>query len=254
MKDYVEDWTVSKIGNAFNHVYRRADVTKEVPDDVKLKRLYRAIERNPRIISLVILLEREARMMKALPPADEERIRAIILRTIERFPDDSTTRQLVNSSLYSKDSKLVQKALAISLEHDPDSISGYFILADAYEKEGNLVKAEEAVMKAIPLATGDDNSVLYRLIWLNEQLDRPDKVREYARQAIKRRPKDDRPWSDLASSLERLANRAGRTPEEALSLRAARPSSTTGRWPRSGARSRTTSATSSSGWSARSRR
>ncbi|MCC6547900.1 tetratricopeptide repeat protein [Candidatus Sumerlaeota bacterium] len=219
LANYTDDWQSGKTGFVFNHVFRRNDVPKEVPDAVKLKRFFRAIDRNPLLPCIVAWMEKESHTMKTISAEDRARIRGHVLHTLKRFPDDEATRKLLASALYGRDAETIKAVLEYTKKQKPDSVATYYLLADAYEKEGNFAEAASIVEKTQSMVEADDNSSLYRLIWLYEKLEREDKVREYGRLAVKRRPDDERPWSDLASGLERLSDLPRYSKAEALAMK-----------------------------------
>lgn len=219
MKDYVEDTAISKIGNVYNHVFRRADVPREVPNRVKLDRLYRIVERNPRMPAAVAQLFREAQAMEDLSDEDQARVRGHVLRAIARWPEDPVVQQMAINSRDGGDRKLARALLDKALEENPNDYGTLWSLALVQERDGKLDEAVRTLEKAIPLAPPDDNQVYYQLMWVNEELDRLDKVREYARVVTERRPTDPRPWSDLASALDRAARKPQRTEKESLALK-----------------------------------
>ncbi len=219
LANYTDDWQSGKTGFVFNHLFRRNDVPKEVPDDVKLKRLFRAIDRNPLLPCIVAWMEKESHNMKNISAEDRAKIRSYVLHTLKRFPDDEATRRLLSSALYGRDAETIKAVLEFTKSTKPDSVGTYYLLADAYEREGDFAKAAETVEKTETMVSADDNSTLYRLIWLYEKMERADKVREYGRLAIKRRPNDERPWSDLASGLQRLSLLPKYSKDEALAMK-----------------------------------
>lgn len=201
--NYIDDAQIPKIGNVYNHIFRRKNVEQVIPDEVKLKRMFRAIERNPRMPLLVVLLLQESGRMQNVSQEDSERIVAIFNHAVDRWADDATAPQIASAARFSAEPEIAGRALEKMIQTDPTRIDAYFRLAGLYQERSNLAKAAQIMESALEYIPGDNNSVHYHLGWLYEQLGRVDDAARMARTAAERRPDESRAWSDLASYLDR---------------------------------------------------
>lgn len=216
IKDYVDDAQIPKIGNVYNHIFRREDVKKEVPDRVKLQRLFKTIERNPRMPYLVTLLYKESEKMKDINEDQRRRVNEVVLNAIDRWSGDPIITELANLARNSGNSELAEKALVMSIRENPYNISAYWGLSRLYQGEKNFDKAIEVMWKAEEVSGGDSNVILYHLTYLNELAGDFAEARRVAEMATERKPEDSRAWSDLGALLQRAADNTDRKPEDRL--------------------------------------
>lgn len=203
MKDYEVDSQFPKIGNVFNHVYRRADVAKEIPDDVKLKRLFRVIERNPRMPYLIALLYDQSLKMKRVSPEDAERIGQLVENAYVRWAGEPVVAELARLSRSEGNKDVILNALQRSIREDPHNVTNYWTIANILSDKGDFAGAIETMKQAIPHAGEDGGPIQYHLTWLYESSGNFEGALESARTAAARMPKEGRAWSDLGAVLER---------------------------------------------------
>jgi Flp pilus assembly protein TadD len=206
-QDYTEQWNAPKVGNAFNHLFRRSDVATEIPNSVKLARLFRAVERNPRMPLLVVTLYRESTLMKDLPETDRERVRQMVSATIRRFPADSAANELMQIS--GSDPSFAIKIWEESLAEDPENASIRRALAAAYARGGRQREARDLYVTLLDGAHSGDIDLFYQAAWLSELLGEYETAADVTRRAIELLPNDQRAVSDYSA----LRLRAGRNPE-----------------------------------------
>ena len=94
MVEYEELWTALKVGNAYNHLYRRRDVDAEVPPRKRLERILRVVERNPRMPAVGVMLLRESLLVRDLTPEEREKIDQIVRGYASRFPADPAVLEI----------------------------------------------------------------------------------------------------------------------------------------------------------------
>lgn len=218
MADYVHMKAIPKIGNVYNHFYRRADVEAEVPDEVRYRRLIRAVERNPRIPLLVVLLYEESQRLD-ISPGQREQVRRIVRRTLHRFPSDQAVSRLARLARGSEDAAVAEEALRVSIRADPSNHANYVALASILEERGEGEAALALLESAVPHQPAYNNSLFYHLVYLAERMGEVDKARRHARMAVERNPRDVRAHSDLASLLDRASHRTDLTIDESVELK-----------------------------------
>ena len=215
MKDYVEMDALSKIGNVYNHFYRRKDVAEKIPDDVKFTRMMRALERNPRMPLLTAFVYEESQKMK-LSPDQDAAIRRVVRAAFRRFAMDPAIGRMARIARDGQDEELAFEALTIALQQDPRNASNRINLSSMYEKRGEKERAIAIVREGIDHLPPRDNTLLYHLAHLEEKNGDYPAARRYAELATTRVPRDSRAWSDLASITERGSYRRGISDAEAL--------------------------------------
>lgn len=203
MKDYVDDYQFPKIGNVFNHVYRRRDVPRDIPDDVKLRRLFRVIERNPRMPYLIALLYEESLKMKNVSPEDAERIGQLVESAYERWSADPVVAELARLSRSEGNKDVILNALQRAIKEDPHNIANYWTISNIQADKGDYAAAIATMEQAIPFAGDDGGAIQYHLTWLHETSGDFEGALKSARTAAARMPKEGRAWSDLGAVLER---------------------------------------------------
>ncbi len=209
-EDYVEVTALPKIGNSWNHFYRRKDVPEGISNTEKIERIYRAMERNPNMPILNATLFITA--SKADDISDELRARAqeTVLAGIDKWPGDPIVSQIASEARRSGDTEFAISVLETTLKTAPENLSAYWTLSSMYQSTDRK-KAAEVLEQGLEFAPSNDNSMLYHLIWLHEQMGDPDKALRYASEAISRNPRDVRAWSDYATVSDRSAGRAKST-------------------------------------------
>lgn len=218
MANYVHITAIPKVGNVYNHFYRRSDVDPVVPDEVKLSRMLRALERNPRMPLLVSLLYEETARMD-LGNEDREVVRRIVLDALDRWAGDPFVTRLATRARNAEDEALAEKSLKLALRSNPRDPDVYISLANFYVKREDYQGALAVAEKGVPHQPTGNNTLYYHLVWLAEMAGEIDKARLYGREAVRRIPRDTRAWSDLASVLDRLSHRPGLTPALRLELK-----------------------------------
>lgn len=218
MKNYEEIAAFPKIGNVFNHVFKRKDIPREVPDSKKLARLFRAVERNPRMPALITLLYRDAQKMKGLSDAEKKHVADTVGAALRRWDGDPAIVEIANAAQSSGDGKLAREALLYSVEKNPANIQAYWALANMYEQDSDYKNAAEMLTRARKYAPDGDNSILYHLTYLSERNGDLKEAMTYAREATDRLPRDPRAWSDLGALLERNSWDTTRKPADRLAM------------------------------------
>ena len=219
MKNYVDDWQMGKIANVFNHVFRRSDVPREVPDKVKLARLFRAIDRNPRVSYLVGLLYRESLKMENISPEDKKRVRAVVEDAFVRWQGDPVVRELASLARQGGDNEMARIELARALRENPADIASYWPFSRIHEDEKDWAAAIDIMKRALPHAPQGDNAVLYHLAWLSEQAGDITGGLAYIDEAIRRIPTQARAYSDKGAMLERASRLPAFTPGQQIEFR-----------------------------------
>lgn len=220
MKEYVEDAALPKIGNVFNHVYRRQDVKRNVPDGVKLERLFKTIERNPRMPYLIGLLYKESLKMEGIDPEDQRRIDTFVLDAMERWTEEPVVAEIARLAKHDGTGAVARDAIRKAIEKNPENADNYWSLAGVYEKSKEFQKAADVMWRADQrLGEEAGNSILYHVIWLSEKAENFADARKASELAVARNPKDTRAWSDYASMLDRSSRRPGLVDEERLALK-----------------------------------
>jgi tetratricopeptide (TPR) repeat protein len=205
---YEEDWTGPKVGNVFNHLYRRKDVPKTVSDGEKIRRILRALDRNPRMPLLVNLLVQEALKMPKLPDADRAQVQATLSAALVRWTSDPVISDLARAAEQFGIRDEARAALLSSIDANPANIPAYWAVFVLYEKAGLNELAESVLRRAVPYLGPMDNSVLYQLVASNDNLGRTEDALKFARLAVERTPLEARAWSDYADLHDRIGMRA----------------------------------------------
>lgn len=208
MKDYVEIAALPKIGNVFNHIYRRRDVVDGIADDVKFARLLRALERNPRMPLLIALFYEEAQKMQ-LNEEQQATVRRIMRSAFDRWTADPVMGRLANLARQGNDQELAEQALVVAVRQDPGSAANRIALSTLYESKGQPQDSLRVLEEGVPHLPARNNTLLYHLVYIAEKNNEYDKARRYARLAVERVPADIRAWSDLASVCDRGSYRQG---------------------------------------------
>lgn len=218
MKNYEENTTIPKIGNVYNHIFRRNDIERQVPDEVKIKRLYRAIKRNPRMPYLVGLLYKESRSMD-ISQEEKDKITQIAVETMDKWSADPVVADIARYARLAGDHEIALKGLLQAIEKSPNNSSNYYQLANLYQKDKEWGKAAETYWEIDNRSGESNNSALYSIIWLKEQIGDIDGATQVAKIALERNPKDSRAWSDFASMLERASRNPNLSVPERLKLK-----------------------------------
>ncbi|MCC5877956.1 MAG: hypothetical protein JJU11_17195 [Candidatus Sumerlaeia bacterium] len=218
MENYVHMAAIPKVGNVHNHFYRRKDVEEHVPDEVKFNRILRALERNPRMPLLDVLLF-EKSMELELTPAQEEQVRHIVIRSMNRWAADPIIPRLARLAQRSQYPELAEEALIITNRRNPGSVNSVIALVNLYVDRRDFDKAISVMEDALPHQPPYNNQLFYHMVWLAERAGDLEMARLYARKAVDRIPDDARAWTDLGSLLDRSAQRRGTPPQAQLALR-----------------------------------
>ncbi len=209
MENYVDDHQIPKVGNVYNHIYRRKDIQRAIPPETKLERILRAIERNPRMPSLIELLYDTWHENEIDDARLETTIKEKLLQGIERWPTNSRIIRLASSARLKGDLDLALKIAQQTIERNPTNITHYWTLSGIYEQKKDYDKALSVMKQAVELVQDNDNGVYYQLAWLFEQSGDIESAEEALRTAAERQPSSPRPYSDLGAMFERVA----RSPE-----------------------------------------
>ena len=216
-EEYVEQAAISKIGNVFNHVYRRKEVPEQVPDAVKYERLMETIDRNPRMPYLVGLLYEETQKME-LSEEQRNEVAEIVFRALEKWPSHPVVSRVAQAARASENPEIAIQALERAIERNPGDTANYWSLSRLHEQNDQFEKAIQVMEKARKNVAGREGSILYHLTYLHERAGDFAGARRSAREAVQERPKDARAWSDYAALLERASRDMSRSPEERLQL------------------------------------
>lgn len=216
MQDYVEMWNAPKVGNAYNHLYRRRDVETTIPKEKRIARILRAIERNPRMVSLGILLIREATNYPELTKQDRAKFEAIMKNLIRRFPYDPALQELTDWRVTQDWPELNAAFLRAVLDGDPGNTMTWTLLAQAKTRAGDRPGAIAVLREGIASAAPDNNELHYMLGWNLEAEGRLDEAVEVLEDAVNRDDADTRAWSDLASMLSRSGFKTNQPVEKRL--------------------------------------
>jgi tetratricopeptide (TPR) repeat protein len=213
--EYTFLWREPKVANVWNTVFRRNDVPVTVPDEVKVERLRRTIERNPRLYYLVRLAYDE--MVKMQPGPARDACRALVLENLPRLKaNPETEAELVRRAVSGGDEEFASRILERALARSPNDLTLLRAKADAEWRRGNKEKAIEALEAVARQAPASDNGNHYTLTWYYEASGKPDKANEVSRQAIARNPRDKRAWTDLATVAARATFRSDLSPQRRL--------------------------------------
>jgi len=205
LREYREVWHAAKVGNVFNHLYARHGVAElAVPDGEKLRRLFQAIRRNPRVPALVSLLYDESRKMN-LTPEQKQRVESILQEALLRWRDETFLVQLTVAARHAGDTELTRRALQAIVQGGQASASVYRALAKVYEEGGELESAERMLQLALKADPQLGVPLLHELMWYNEQLGRIEQARLHAEEAIRRQPGEHANRMELAGMLDRAA-------------------------------------------------
>lgn len=218
MENYVHMTAIHKVGHVYNHFYRRSDVEAEVPEEVKYKRLLRALDRNPRMPLLVVLFFQETMRMD-LDPAREEQVRRIVLDAMKRWAGDPVISQFARLASRSKYPELAEEALVFTVRRNPANTSNVIALADMYHTRGDTAEGIAVMVNALDHQPPHSNQLYYHLVWMAERAGEPETARLYARRAVERIPHDARAWTDLGSLLDRTSSRGHLPVEKRLELK-----------------------------------
>ncbi len=135
-KYYVEVWHAIKTGNnVYNHLYRRKDVPPEIDPKVQLERTRVALERNPRITRLAIVLYEQ---MIAAGQRDDPALRAQVIETMENFPRNSgLATTLLFLAAGQKDIEMARAIYPIGQTATPQETALYRLMAHVLTETGH---------------------------------------------------------------------------------------------------------------------
>lgn len=205
MEEYEEIGAFPKIGNVYNHVYKRKEIPREVPARTKLERLFHTIDRNPRITRLVTLLQEQAETMQDdLMEKDWERMETIYARVFRDYPTDQHVARLARKLERTGQGQFLRGVLERAIENEPRNMDHRIALANLLAKE-DVNAAINVMLDAKDYQYPGENEIHYRLAMLLEQTGRRQEALEIAREATIRVPSDTRAWSDRASIADRAS-------------------------------------------------
>jgi tetratricopeptide (TPR) repeat protein len=199
MENYEEIWTSPKVGNAYNHLYRRRDVTEAPDARTRLQRVMGAMDRNPRMPSLAVLLMREANQVADISEQENEEVTRRILRMIRRFPGDPAVGEIASRASLSGRENFAIEALETVISRAPTNPQAYRSLSQIHERKSDFARAAEVLRRGIRNGAARDNWMYYHLAWCLEMNRQVEAALEVIREAISRQPNDLRAWSDLGA-------------------------------------------------------
>jgi tetratricopeptide (TPR) repeat protein len=218
-RDYDVAHTFSKVPGVYNWIYRRKDAdAAPVSDAVKLERLRRALDRNPRFHYLVGLIWEESRKMT--DETARSRARVLVEESLPLVAGDWWVVQSLSNQLHSHGAiDLAVKLLDLAVERMPNEPLIWRRRADMANLAADPVKAVDSILEAARRAPRDDNEFHFVATYILEQHGRLERAIEIARDAVRRKPADRRLWDRLNAMAERAAARPNIDASERLKFK-----------------------------------
>ncbi len=209
-----------KVEGIHNWIYRRRDVAQpHVGDRVKLERLRRTLERNPRFHYLIKLTWDE--MRKMTDPEVRAEARELVRDELELIAGNSLLAFHLSLRLADEGGLDVARELVgLALQSAPGDVTLWRRAADMARIDGDADAAVAAFEEALRLTPEHERQFPVMVIRVLHYMGRDDDALRLGRRALERWPDHLPVWRELAGLAERMAARPAASEE--MRLRALR--------------------------------